>query len=73
MAHPTSPEKGTTSPRRRAMWWRWPVAMALVAATLRLQTAVDLGRVTDELGTAIGVALRPALLAVWFAEGGPAR
>jgi hypothetical protein len=34
----------------------------------RLQSAVDLGRVTDELGRAVGEALRPAAVALWVAE-----
>lgn len=34
----------------------------------RLQTAVDLERVTDELRSAVGVALRPTAVSVWFTD-----
>jgi hypothetical protein len=47
---------------------RYDAERVVAAFSGRLQTAVDLGRVTDELGGAVGAALRPVVISVWFAE-----
>jgi hypothetical protein len=52
---------------------RYDAGQLVAAFSERLQSAVDLGRVTDELARAVFIALRPAAVAVWFGEGGPAR
>jgi uncharacterized membrane protein YhaH (DUF805 family) len=45
---------------------RYDAERVVEAFSGRLQTAVDLGVVTDELRSAVGVALRPAAISVWF-------
>jgi len=45
---------------------RYDAERVVAAFSGRLQTAVDLGVVTDELRSAVGVALRPAAVFVWF-------
>ncbi len=44
------------------------LAVVVAAFSGRLQSAVDLGRVTAESGQAVGQALRPSVVALWFAK-----
>jgi hypothetical protein len=45
---------------------RYDAEQVAVAFSGRLQTAVDLGRVTDELGMAVSATLRPSTVSLWF-------
>lgn len=62
--------------RRRVRVWvdrrfdreRYDADRVVAAFAGRLQTAVDLGVVTDELRNAVSVTLRPATASVWFTE-----
>ncbi len=64
--------------RRRVQSWvdrrfnreRYDAERVVAAFSGKLQTAVDLGRVTDELGMAVSAALHPTAVSVWFGEPG---
>jgi len=45
---------------------RYDAEQVVAAFSGRLQSAVDLGRVRDELGRAVGTALSPSGGSVWF-------
>lgn len=45
---------------------RYDAERVVVALSERLQTAVDLGVVARELSSAVGVALRPSMVALWL-------
>ena len=45
---------------------RYDAEQVVAAFSGRLQSAVDLGRVRDELGRAVGTALSPSGVSVWF-------
>jgi hypothetical protein len=47
---------------------RYDAERVVEAFSGRLQTAVDLERVTGELSSAVGVALRPSIVALWLSD-----